>query len=311
MARAGLNHLTARTIRLKTLNTLMQCYQARIEEVLERFLPAAEHVPSALHSAMRYAVLGGGKRIRPVLAYAVADCLGAELAEVDSAACALELIHCYSLVHDDLPAMDNDDLRRGRPTCHKIYGDAMALLAGDALQCLATEILSQGEFSETQAQARIRMLATISSASGSRGMAGGQAIDLAAVGQQLSIAQLEQMHRLKTGALIEASVVVGALAAACDGATLKRLREYAQCIGLAFQIRDDLLDIEADTATLGKPQGSDQKQDKPTYPSILGLEGAREMALTMHRQALAALDGLGDNVDPLRWLSSYIVERGS
>ena len=289
----------------------MRRYQKRVDEALAHFLPSSDQTPTKLHEAMRYAVLGGGKRIRPVLAYATAECFGANLSDIDSAACAVELIHCYSLVHDDLPAMDNDDLRRGRPTCHKVYGDAMALLAGDALQCFAIEILSHGELDNAQALARLKMIAIISSASGSTGMAGGQAIDLASVGKALSIEQLEQMHRLKTGALIEASVSVGAIAAQCDEDTLTKLQEYAQCIGLAFQIRDDLLDIESDTETLGKPQGSDQEQDKPTYPSILGLDGARDMAQQMHEKALNALSTLDSKVDPLRWLSSYIVQRAS
>jgi len=298
-----------RTTALNPVNDLMRRYQERVDAALASFLPSTEQTPTQLHDAMHYAVLGGGKRIRPILAYTTAECLGADLIDVDAAACALELIHCYSLVHDDLPAMDNDDLRRGRPTCHKVYGDAMALLAGDALQCFAIEILSHGDFSPKQALSRLRMIATISSASGSTGMAGGQAIDLAAVGRHLTIEQLEQMHRLKTGALIEASVVVGALASNCDTTTLKQLQSYAQCIGLAFQIRDDLLDIESDTETLGKPQGSDQEQDKPTYPSLLGVEGARAMAQQMHDHALMSLEPLGDQVNPLRWLSSYIVER--
>ncbi len=289
----------------------MRRYQKRVDEALAHFLPSSDQTPTKLHEAMRYAVLGGGKRIRPALAYATAECFGANLSDIDSAACAVELIHCYSLVHDDLPAMDNDDLRRGRPTCHKAYGDAMALLAGDALQCFAIEILSHGELDNAQALARLKMIAIISSASGSTGMAGGQAIDLASVGKALSIEQLEQMHRLKTGALIEASVSVGAIAAQCDEDTLTKLQEYAQCIGLAFQIRDDLLDIESDTETLGKPQGSDQEQDKPTYPSILGLDGARDMAQQMHEKALNALSTLDSKVDPLRWLSSYIVQRAS
>jgi len=300
-----------RMLKLKHLNELMHRYQDRVDTALTEFLPSKELAPTQLHDAMHYAVLGGGKRIRPVLAYTTAECLGANLADVDAAACAVELIHCYSLVHDDLPVMDNDDLRRGQPTCHKVYGDAMALLAGDALQCFAIEILSHGDFSQEQTLSRLKMIATISSASGSTGMAGGQAIDLAAVGKHLTIEQLEQMHCLKTGALIEASVVVGALAANCDDNTMKQLKAYAQCIGLAFQIRDDLLDIESDTETLGKPQGSDQEQGKPTYPSLLGLQGARDMATKMHRCALNALQPLGDKVDPLRWLSSYIVERAN
>ncbi len=296
---------------LKQLDELMRVYQTRVDNALDRFLPTAEQTPTKLHEAMRYAVLGGGKRIRPVLAYATAECFGADLAKVDSAACAVELIHCYSLVHDDLPAMDNDDLRRGRPTCHKVYGDAMALLAGDALQCFAIEILSHQCENNAEALTHLKMIATISSASGSTGMAGGQAIDLASVGKSLSKEELEQMHRLKTGALIEASVCVGAIAGQCDENTLEKIKQYAQCIGLAFQIRDDLLDIESDTETLGKPQGSDQKHSKPTYPSILGLDGARKMALEMHESALGALRDFGEEVDPLRWLSDYIVKRVS
>ena len=285
-------------------------YQARAVRVLDQRLPAADLHPGALHQAMRYAVLGGGKRIRPVLVYLSGAAAGAAPETLDGPACAVEFIHAYSLIHDDLPAMDNDDLRHGQPTCHKAFGEALAILAGDALQALAFQVLCQDEAMVADSALRLRMLGVLAQAAGSRGMAGGQAIDLAAVGQELSLAELENMHIHKTGALIRASVLLGALSQpAAEPAVLERLDRYAKCIGLAFQIRDDILDVIGDTATLGKTTGADRALDKPTYPALLGLEGAREHARVLHEEALASLQPLGLEAEPLRWLASYIVER--
>lgn len=292
------------------LKALLGTYQQRVEHALQQWLPPADKLDARLHSAMRYASLDGGKRVRPVLVYATGSALGLPLGELDGPACAVELIHAYSLVHDDLPAMDNDDLRRGKPTCHKAFDQATAILAGDALQSLAFEILAADPAMPDHPTARLAMLKELAHASGSLGMAGGQAIDIAAEGKQLSLDALQTMHRYKTGALIRASVRLGALGA--DKLTDTQAQEldcYAEAIGLAFQIRDDILDVEADTATLGKPQGSDLARNKPTYTSLLGLEGARSKALQLHQQALSSLDGFGSEADPLRWLSAYIVER--
>ncbi len=285
-------------------------YQNRASLALDQRLPAADLHPSDLHRAMRYAVLGGGKRIRPVLVYATGVAVGAPLDALDAPACAVECIHAYSLIHDDLPAMDNDDLRHGQPTCHKAFGEALAILAGDALQAQAFQVLSQDSTLVVDSTIRVKMLGVLAQAAGSRGMVGGQAIDLAAVGRELSLAELENMHIHKTGALIRASVLLGAFSQpAIDPAVLDRLDRYAKCIGLAFQIRDDILDVVGDTATLGKPQGSDRVLDKPTYPALLGLEGAREHARALYEEALASLEPLGPETDSLRWIAGYIVER--
>lgn len=285
-------------------------YQARTGWALDQRLPAADLHPGDLHQAMRYAVLGGGKRIRPVLVYLTGAAVGAVPETLDGPACAVEFIHAYSLIHDDLPAMDDDDLRHGQPTCHKTFGEALAILAGDALQALAFQVLSQDLTMIAAPAIRLRMLGVLAQAAGSRGMAGGQAIDLAAVGRELTLTELENMHIHKTGALIRAGVLLGALSQPeVEPTVLERLDHYAKCIGLAFQIRDDILDVIGDTATLGKPQGSDRALDKPTYPTLLGLDGAREHARVLHEEALASLQPLGDEAEPLRWISSYIVER--
>jgi farnesyl diphosphate synthase len=289
---------------------LIGSYQACAVRALDQRLPAADLHPCALHQAMRYAVLGGGKRIRPVLVYLSGAAVGAAPETLDGPACAVEFIHAYSLIHDDLPAMDNDDLRHGQPTCHKAFGEALAILAGDALQALAFQVLGQDEAMVADSALRLRMLGVLAQAAGSRGMAGGQAIDLAAVGQELSLAELENMHIHKTGALIRASVLLGAISQpAVEPVVLERLDRYAKCIGLAFQIRDDILDVIGDTATLGKTTGADRALDKPTYPALLGLDGAREHARMLHEEALASLQPLGSEAEPLRWLASYIVER--
>ena len=294
------------------VHTRLQGWQDRIETVLDSVLPAAATHPPRLHEAMRYSVLDGGKRMRPLLVYAAGEALGIAQAHLDIPAAAVELIHVYSLVHDDLPAMDDDDLRRGKPTCHKAFGEALAILAGDALQALAFQTLGQDPAMTPDPNLRLRMIGILAQAAGSRGMVGGQAIDLAATGRELSLAELENMHIHKTGALIRASVLLGALSQpATDPALLERLDRYAKCIGLAFQIRDDILDVVGDTATLGKPQGSDRVLNKPTYPALLGLEGAREHAQLLHQNALASLDAFGSEADPLRWIAAYIVERPS
>jgi farnesyl diphosphate synthase len=289
---------------------LIARYRARANQALDQRLPAADLHPGDLHQAMRYAVLGGGKRLRPILAYAVGVAVGAELDVLDAPACALECIHAYSLIHDDLPAMDDDDLRHGQPSCHKAYGEALAILAGDALQALAFQILAQDTSLNVTPAVRLRMLGVLVQAAGSRGMVGGQAIDLAAVGRMLTLAELENMHIHKTGALIRASVLLGALSQpAVDPVLLERLDRYAKCIGLAFQIRDDILDEIGDAATLGKIPGADRVRNKPTYPALLGLDGAREHARILYDEARMALDTLGAEADPLRWIAAYIVER--
>ena len=285
-------------------------YQSRIEAALESWLPPPSRMPQSLHEAMRYSVLGGGKRIRPVLVYASGEAFGVAPAALDGPACAVEMIHAYSLVHDDLPAMDDDALRRGRPTCHRAFGEATAILAGDALQALAFHVLAADKNVNVSAHQRMRMIDVLAEASGSLGMAGGQALDLEAVGKSLNLEQLETMHRHKTGALIRASIELGALC--CDGvsdAQLGQLSGFAQCIGLAFQIHDDVLDIEGDTATLGKPQGSDVAMNKPTYPQLLGLDGAKAAARRLHDQAVSALQGMDSRADALRWVADYIVDR--
>jgi farnesyl diphosphate synthase len=255
-------------------------------------------------------VLDGGKRTRPLLTYATGQALGIAESSLDAQACAVEFIHVYSLIHDDLPAMDNDDLRRGKPTCHKAFDDATAILAGDALQALAFEVLANDTSIPVDANARLAMILCLSKASGSHGMVGGQAIDLGSVGKQLNLPELENMHIHKTGALIRASVNLASLTQpGLDSTTAKHLDHYAKCIGLSFQVKDDILDVESDTATLGKTQGKDNDNDKPTYPALLGMAGAKQKAQELHEQALASLTHFGTEADLLRELSLYIIER--
>lgn len=288
---------------------LAEC-QERAETALDQRLPPASKLPQRLHEAMRYSVLGGGKRMRPTLTYATGRALGLDLSRLDGPACALEFIHVYSLIHDDLPAMDNDDLRRGKPTCHKAYDEATAILAGDGLQALAFHVLAHDPSMQANAEQRLAMIDTLAVASGVAGMVGGQAIDLASVGQSISLPELENMHIHKTGALIRASVKLAALAqAGVDADTLERLDRYAKCIGLSFQIQDDILDELSDTATLGKTQGKDRDNNKPTYPALLGMAGAKQKAQDMHAAAVAALEPLGEGADLLRGISLYIIER--
>ena len=288
---------------------MAQC-QERLERSFDQWLPPARTHPATLHEAMRYTVMGGGKRIRPMLVYAGGQATGADSQLLDRPACAVELIHAYSLIHDDLPAMDDDDLRRGKPSCHRAFGEATAILAGDALQSHAFQVLSNGPSEAVDADTRLRMINTLALASGSRGMAGGQVIDLAATGQQLNIAELEDMHIHKTGALIRASVVLGALCGTTAGqADIDRLDHYAKCIGLAFQIRDDILDVEGEANTLGKNTGMDQRLEKSTYPALIGMQGARQRAAELHVEALDSLASFSSDADPLRWISAYIIER--
>jgi farnesyl diphosphate synthase len=284
-------------------------FQARVEQALAEALPPADVPPLRLHEAMRYVVLGGGKRLRPLLVYSTGTALGVPTVLLDAPASAVEVIHAYSLVHDDLPCMDNDELRRGCPTCHKAFDEATALLVGDALQSLAFRILAEPALAIPKKN-QIEMLMLLAEAAGSRGMAGGQAIDLEAVGKQLTLPELETMHRLKTGALIRASVLLGALChAEIDQGTLRHLDRFAQCMGLAFQIQDDVLDEESDTATLGKPQGSDKARDKPTYPSLLGLTEAKVKAKNLLEEAREALQAVAMPTERLEWLADFIVKR--
>jgi len=293
-----------------SLQGLMETYRSRTEKGLDHWLPKSGIQPKRLHEAMRYAALDGGKRIRPVLVFTTGQALGAPPEALDGPACAVELIHAYSLVHDDLPAMDDDDLRRGKPTCHRAYDDGTAILAGDALQSLAFYVLAHDSTMIADPAQRLQMVETLALASGSRGMAGGQAIDLAAVGESLNLTELENMHIHKTGTLIRASVRLGALSApAPSHELLEKLDHYAKCIGLAFQVRDDILDVESDTKTLGKTQGADRARNKPTYPALVGLNGAKEVARELHERALESIGDLDESAQPLRWLSAYIVGR--
>jgi farnesyl diphosphate synthase len=275
-------------------------------------LPREDQSPHELHRAMRYAVLGGGKRLRPVLVYATGSALGGALDALDASACAVEIIHAYSLVHDDLPAMDDDALRRGRPTCHIAFGEAMAILAGDALQALAFEVLAADPALRTDASTHVEMLRTLAAACGSHGMAGGQALDLNAVGRHLAATELERMHVHKTGALIRASVRLGALAVGChDAALLAALDRYGHCVGLAFQIRDDIIDVESDSATLGKTAGKDAANAKPTYPAILGMPASCAKLEELTHAAIAALQPFGARMSELIVLAHYVAERQS
>jgi geranylgeranyl pyrophosphate synthase len=288
----------------------LEAWQARMETALSARLPAPEVVPARLHEAMRYSVLGGGKRIRPALLFAAARAVGRSEDEVEGAACAIELIHVYSLVHDDLPAMDDDDLRRGRPTCHKAYDEATAVLVGDALQTLAFHVLARDPALPTSPAIRLRLLELLAEASGSFGMAGGQAIDLAVQGKQLGLAEVEEMHSRKTGALIRVSVM---MAAACAPSLDSRLQEalagFASPIGLAFQIQDDLLDVLGDVSTLGKATGADSERSKPTHPSVIGIAASQERVRLLHAQALDALAPLGARADLLRALADWLLAR--
>ncbi len=287
-----------------------QSIQARTENILSDQLANSSIAPQRLHQAMRYSALGGGKRVRALLAHAAGELCGAPPDQVDPAAAAVELIHAYSLVHDDLPCMDDDDLRRGKPSCHKQFDEATALLVGDALQTLAFQVLAQpGAF--TDARRQLDMVYLLAQASGSRGMAGGQAIDLASVGLGLTQQELEFMHIHKTGALIRAAALLGAGCAPqpAEPSKMQALDHYAKCIGLAFQVVDDILDTQADTATLGKTAGKDAERNKPTYVTILGLERAKDLADELHADAVAAIAPYGGPAQRLVQLADFITGR--
>jgi geranylgeranyl pyrophosphate synthase len=286
-------------------------WPTRIESVLERVLQLPESGSARLREAMRYTVLGGGKRLRPSLVYAAGTALGAPPEALDDPAAAVELIHVYSLVHDDLPAMDDDDLRRGRPSCHRAFDEATAILAGDALQALAFELLA-APADASVAIRRLAMARLLARGIGTAGMAGGQAIDLGSVGRQLDLAALQTMHRLKTGALIETSVLMGAAAAGVlEGPACEALRDYGAAIGLAFQIQDDILDVTGTTDSIGKVAGADAAHAKPTYTSLMGLDGARAAAAAQHARAQAAIAPLGEAGAELARIADFVVGRAN
>lgn len=285
-------------------------YQQRIELQLQQLIATQPVTALRLHNAMTYSLTNGGKRVRPFLVYACGTMLNVPLTTLDSAACAIECLHCYSLIHDDLPAMDNDDLRRGKPTCHKAFDEATAILAGDALQALAFRALANDDNQQLTAARRLKCIQLLAEAAGIAGMCAGQAIDLAQTNLQTDLATLEQMHRLKTGALIECAVQLAYYSSKLDcDTTLSALTDFASALGLAFQVQDDILDIESDTVVLGKPQGSDSKANKLTYPALLGLDGAKAKARQLYQDALAALASLPYNTDELKAFAHYIIAR--
>lgn len=293
----------------ESVEDLLDQYADRVNHQLKVRLPRETDSPKTLHKAIRYSVLGGGKRIRPALVYATGEALNTNLKSLDCAACAVELMHCYSLIHDDLPAMDNDDLRRGHPTCHKAFDEATAILAGDAIQAQAFAILANDDAPHKQ---RVDMILQLAKSSGSMGMAGGQAIDLASVNKQLDEEKIKIMHTLKTAALIQASALMAVIVSGMDNPeTFSHLAHFSEKIGLAFQIRDDILDIQEDTVTLGKPQGSDSTQNKPTYPSIVGVEQAQNTANNLLQEALNEINHLDGRAENLRAISKYMVTRNS
>lgn len=294
--------------RPKKIDEILSLYAGRVNQQLENWLPAASEPPAVLHEAMRYTVLGEGKRIRPVLLYATGEALDVPVDQLDAPACAVELIHSYSLIHDDLPAMDDDDLRRGRPTCHNAFGEANAILAGDALQALAFSVLANDPANPPER--RVKMAQLLGEGAGSQGMVGGQAIDLASVNKSLDEKELKHMHRLKTGALIRASVLMAVAASEMNTPEVyERFARFSDCIGLLFQIRDDILDIQSETEVLGKPQGSDAAQNKPTYPSIVGMEQAGNMAEELLQQACQEIDRLDFQWATLYAVSQFIIRR--
>ena len=282
-------------------------WQRRIDRVLDEKLPSESQEPETLHRAMRYSALAGGKRFRPVLVYATGQALGLPLESTDAIAAAIEIIHAYSLIHDDLPAMDDDDLRRGRATCHKAFGEATAILAGDALQALAFDVLARGLPPDSGSS--LRIVGLIAEACGSVGMAGGQALDLGAVGTQLGIDALETMHGLKTGALIRASILAPCILAGLDEPAMRDAAAYGNSVGLAFQVHDDILDITGSAELIGKNTMADVALDKPTFPSILGLEASVERARELRDQALRHLQGVPGDTAMLAWLASYVIDR--
>jgi farnesyl diphosphate synthase len=305
-----MNHSAAAVPPLESLASRIERWRVRVERELDAWLPRAGVAPERLHEAQRYSVFGPGKRIRPALVYATAETLGLPLEQVDAAACAVELIHCYSLVHDDLPAMDDDDLRRGRPTCHRAFDEATAVLVGDSLQVLAFQLLAAHPGLPADPRVRLRIVELLAVASGTAGMAGGQALDLAAEGQALTLREIEQLHALKTGALIRASVL---MAAQCrtdlDAEQLDALARFGAKVGLAFQVQDDILDVEGDVEVIGKPPGSDQARGMPTYPAVAGLDAARGRVRALHEEATQILVRHRWDGSPLEAFSGWLLTR--
>ena len=294
---------------MSTFGDRVPAYLQRLDDALSRWLPPATQYPPRLHEAMRYAA-AGGKRLRPLLIYATGEVLGVPARTLDPAAAAVELVHAYSLAHDDLPAMDDDDLRRGQPTLHKKFDEALAILAGDAMQALAFYALTHDAEARLDPPQRLKMIELLADASGSRGMAGGQAIDLQSTGKSLSVAELEAMHIHKTGALIRASVLMACYAGApLDSAHLAALDQYGKALGLAFQIQDDILDIEGDTLETGKNTGKDHNRNKPTYPSVMGMPAAKARARELFDRARDSLGPFGEKAAPLHWLADHIEGR--
>jgi farnesyl diphosphate synthase len=294
---------------LSTFGDRIPAYLQRLDSALNHWLPPANLYPPRLHEAMRYAA-DGGKRLRPLLIYATGEVLGVPARTLDPGAAAVELVHAYSLAHDDLPAMDDDDLRRGQPTVHKKFDEALAILAGDAMQALAFYVLTHDAEAGLEPLQRLKMIELLADAGGSRGMAGGQAIDLQSTGQRLSVAELEAMHIHKTGALIRASVLMACYAGApLDSAHLSALDQYGKALGLAFQIQDDILDIEGDTLETGKNTGKDHNRNKPTYPSVMGMHAAKDRARELFDRARDCLEPFGERAAPLAWLADHIEGR--
>jgi geranylgeranyl diphosphate synthase type II len=291
------------------LYNYLQEKAASIEDALDRILAEGDTEPSILNEAMRYSVFAGGKRLRPILTIAAAEAVGGREEDVMTAACAIELIHTYSLIHDDLPAMDDDDYRRGRPTNHKVYGEALAILAGDALLTKAFEILAGCSVPGTAGRLMLRVIGEIAEAAGARGMVGGQTLDILSEGKAVDARTLFYIHKNKTGALLRASVRTGAILAGAGEEELTALTSFAEEFGLLFQITDDILNVVGDSSKMGKPVGTDAQRAKATYPALYGLDGARKMAREGKERALAALDSFDSKADPLRLLVSYLLER--
>lgn len=294
---------------MNSVDSIISAYLPRIEENLSALTPASHHTDEKLVAACRYSLLNGGKRLRPILVYLTGELFNADNADLDRIACAIECIHSYSLVHDDLPAMDDDELRRGRPTCHIAYDEATAILVGDALQCLAFETITESQFNGTTVNNQLKIVNTLANASGLLGMCGGQALDIAATDSIITLTQLEQVHKLKTGALLKSAIKMGALAGNANELEIAALARYAEAIGLAFQVQDDILDVEGDTHTLGKPQGSDIEANKATYPALLGIEGAKDKARNLVNQAINALSEIDADTGRLKAIAEYIIAR--
>ncbi|KPV95439.1 Farnesyl diphosphate synthase [Pseudoalteromonas sp. P1-9] len=294
---------------MNSVDSIISAYIPRIEENLSALSTASHHTDEKLVAACRYSLLNGGKRLRPILVYLTGELFNADNADLDRIACAIECVHSYSLVHDDLPAMDDDELRRGRPTCHIAYDEATAILVGDALQCLAFETITESQFNGTTVNNQLKIVNTLANASGLLGMCGGQALDIAATDSVITLTQLEQVHKLKTGALLKSAIKMGALAGNANELEIAALARYAEAIGLAFQVQDDILDVEGDTHTLGKPQGSDIEANKATYPALLGIEGAKDKARNLVNQAINALSEIDADTGRLKAIAEYIIAR--